>query len=222
MSGARSGARSGALSGAGDLGRRVAERRAHLGLTREQLATRARIDPRYLQYIEERPATVAASAATRLATALGTTVGELLGCEPHAAPPPPEGRLEVLDQAECLRLLRHGSLGRIAFHDADGLVVLPVNYAVVRDAVIVRTSGTSGLAGADPGPVAFETDEISGSGRAHTAWSVLVRGRLERVTGTALAHLVRLPLLDPWAPGDRPVYLRIEPDHVSGRRFVIT
>jgi hypothetical protein len=41
------------------------------------------------------------------------------------------------------------------------------------------------------------------------------------VTEDDLDRLQRLPLIDPWAPGARPVHLRLEPKHVSGRRFVI-
>src|ERR1044072_270136 len=75
----------------GDLGRRLAARRAELGLTRRQTANRAGIAPSYLRYLEEAPgAAPDAGALLRLAGVLETTVTELAGG--HAGLPPGPGR----------------------------------------------------------------------------------------------------------------------------------
>lgn len=70
---------SGGVPGPGDLGRRIATRRKHLGWSREQLAVRAGLSVSYLAYIETYPAVVTAACLTELADALETTVGALLG-----------------------------------------------------------------------------------------------------------------------------------------------
>src|SRR2546421_12302608 len=63
----------------GDIGRRVAERRMRLGLTREETAARAAMAVNYLRYVEEQPADSDMGGLLRLAGALETTVSELLG-----------------------------------------------------------------------------------------------------------------------------------------------
>jgi transcriptional regulator with XRE-family HTH domain len=64
----------------GDLGRRIAQRRAELGLDRAEVAFRAGVDPGYLAYLEEHPAATAQpSTVRRLAVALATTWEPLAG-----------------------------------------------------------------------------------------------------------------------------------------------
>lgn len=63
----------------GDIGRRVAARREHLGLTRMELALRTGSAPGYIEYVETRPGPHGASFMLRLANALETTVNELTG-----------------------------------------------------------------------------------------------------------------------------------------------
>ena len=53
---------------------------------------------------------------------------------------------ERLDVPECLHLLRTGGVGRVVWQDDDeGLTVLPVNYRVIGDSVVFRTSAASTL-----------------------------------------------------------------------------
>ena len=78
--------------GPGDLGRRIAARRRHLGWSREQLAARAGLSVSYLAYVETHPAVVRMACLAGLAEALGTTVDALLGAgstEPGGAPATP-------------------------------------------------------------------------------------------------------------------------------------
>ena len=83
---------------------------------------------------------------------------------------------ERLDVPECLHLLRTGGVGRVAWQDdAEGPTVLPVNYRVIGDSVVFRTSAASTLARlAKPTRVAFQVDEIDHA--TAVGWSVLVRG----------------------------------------------
>ncbi|HEU4543734.1 MAG TPA: helix-turn-helix transcriptional regulator [Jiangellaceae bacterium] len=74
----------------GELGRRVAHRRLRLGLSRAQVARRARMPEGYIRHIEEQPAEVDSGALWRLAAALETTPRQLLGSSP--SPPVSERR----------------------------------------------------------------------------------------------------------------------------------
>ena len=47
--------------------------------------------------------------------------------------------LEVLDRAECLRLLSHETLGRVAFTSAALPCLLPVHFHLQDDTILVRT-----------------------------------------------------------------------------------
>ncbi|HUY48396.1 MAG TPA: helix-turn-helix transcriptional regulator [Streptosporangiaceae bacterium] len=71
-----------------DLGRRIAHRRADLGLSRQQLAAAAGMARPYVDYLEEQPAIVGPDALIRLSDALATTPAALLGADPR---PPPAG-----------------------------------------------------------------------------------------------------------------------------------
>ena len=48
--------------------------------------------------------------------------------------------LEHLDEAECLRLIAPGGVGRIAYLGRYGLTVLPVNYALHAGTIMFRTA----------------------------------------------------------------------------------
>jgi hypothetical protein len=72
----------------------------------------------------------------------------------------------------------------------------------------------TGITGADY-KVAFEIDEIDAAARR--GWSVLVQGPAHHVTG-AEQDAVRRAGVEPWAPGDRELFVRIVPSRVTGRR----
>jgi transcriptional regulator with XRE-family HTH domain len=57
----------------GDLGRRVAQRRRELGLSRQELAERAGMAAPYIEYLEDKAARVPIFSVTRLALALDTS-----------------------------------------------------------------------------------------------------------------------------------------------------
>ena len=143
----------------GDLARRVRRRRGALGLSLEQVADRARMDPAFVELLERRPTALTGGALIRLADALDTTVSELLGSRPQR--PHGGGRaglhpvLEPMEREECLRLLEPGGVGRIAMTSGDQLVVLPVNYAVHDGQVVFRTAPATVLAHLADGPVAW-------------------------------------------------------------------
>ena len=210
----------------GDLSRRLAARRAELRLSVSQVATRARVDRRYLEYLERFPSHPDAATLRHLAAALCTTPAILLGAgqeaspgrDPRAACWSSTGHLETLSQAECHQLLAPRGIGRIAFTAAPGLTVLPVNYAVAAGTIVIRTGSGSMIAGHADGPVSFEADHFDlelGQG-----WSVLVRGDAHRVMQPdELRHLRADFDLRPWPSGEHDLFIRIVPAQLTGRRI---
>src|ERR1700691_5937872 len=97
----------------GDLSRRLAARRAELRLSVSQVACRARVEPRYVAYLENFPGHPDAAMLRQLAAALRTTSAALLGAGQEAPPgrDPNEacwssaGVVERLAPVECYRLL---------------------------------------------------------------------------------------------------------------------
>jgi uncharacterized protein len=123
-----------------------------------------------------------------------------------------------LTKGECFELLAGQRLGRLAFVDALGPIVLPVNFVLDTHMVVIRTDeGTKLDIASHGGRVAFEVDQIDAV--TGSAWSVLIRGEAIEVTdGLELARLSTLPL-HPLAPGQKSHYVRILPALVTGRRI---
>jgi transcriptional regulator with XRE-family HTH domain len=211
------------MSDVGDLGRRVAERRRQLGLSPEQVADRAGMDPVYVQALETRTSPeLTHSGLFRLATALETTVDSLTGARIEAPPgrSDPTGRplLEALDRAECVERIRPGGVGRVVFVEDRGPVALPVNFRTLDGSVVFRTALNLELDSAlDRGPISFEVDLIDDA--LVEGWSVLVSGWGHVVVDADELRLVRTLGVVPWAGGDRDVYVRIVPTVHTGRRI---
>ena len=100
---------------------------------------------------------------------------------PALAPPPgdPAGEtpgLVVLGRAECEELLRHHSLGRIGFVVDGWPVVLPVNYVMDGDDIVLRTDPATKLAAGTHWsvPVVLEVDAALTF--FEPGWSVLAHG----------------------------------------------
>ncbi|MFF3942929.1 pyridoxamine 5'-phosphate oxidase family protein [Streptomyces phaeofaciens] len=125
-----------------------------------------------------------------------------------------------LDRQECLRRLPTVPVGRIVYTRQALPAVLPVNFCLDGDgAVLVRTADSSELVSAiDGAVVAFEADEIDAA--AHSGWSVVVMGSATLVRDPAEhARLLRTGPRS-WAPAPQEVFLRIDPEVVSGRDLV--
>ena len=132
--------------------------------------------------------------------------------------------LVELDEAECLRLISAGGVGRIAFTGRFGPTVLPVNYKLHEGTIVFRTVEDSptdedlrtGIANAEY-KVAFEIDDFSMAARE--GWSVLIQGALHHVDSEAERASVRESGVQPWASGPRELYLRVIPSRITGRRI---
>ncbi|WP_189448249.1 helix-turn-helix domain-containing protein [Streptomyces abikoensis] len=205
-----------------DLGRRVAQRREELGLTREETAARAGMDPGYLAYVETQAGVLSLEALSGLADALGISVSALLG----GGTEQPPGRsslarspvLEELPLEECWEKLAAGGVGRVVFSRSEGPEAAPVNYRFVGDSIVFRTAAGGALASVVGGEVAFEVDRIDEA--RSEGWSILVRGVAEPVTDPQEQQRLR-DIADPqtWAGGERDVWVRIPLGTISGRRI---
>jgi uncharacterized protein len=131
-------------------------------------------------------------------------------------------RIKTLTVAECRELLTRHHFGRFGFMDAVGVLpsIVPVNYLLDNDRIVIRTDAGSKLAaGLRGAPVAFEVDGVDQNHQV--GWSVVVRGRAEEITDEdKLAELRQTPLLA-WHPQARPRYIQINPSQVIGRRIKI-
>ena len=83
--------------------------------------------------------------------------------------------LRTLSPSECFDLIEPGGVGRVGFASADGIMMLPVNFAVSRKTIVFRTAPDTLLAVYANGQVSFEADHFDEA--LHTGWSVLVSGR---------------------------------------------
>jgi nitroimidazol reductase NimA-like FMN-containing flavoprotein (pyridoxamine 5'-phosphate oxidase superfamily) len=132
--------------------------------------------------------------------------------------------LEQLDEAECLRLISPGGVGRLVFAGRYDLTVLPVNYKLHNGAILFRTAqfGTTdedlrtGIAYAEY-RVAFEVDDIDQEARA--GWSVLVQGPAHHLDSESERAEAMDVGVEPWADGDRQHFIRITPARITGRRI---
>jgi nitroimidazol reductase NimA-like FMN-containing flavoprotein (pyridoxamine 5'-phosphate oxidase superfamily) len=132
-------------------------------------------------------------------------------------------KVEVLDEAECLRLISPGGVGRIAYQGRYGLTVLPVNYRLVGGAVLFRTARDSitgqdlrtGIANADF-KIAFEIDYLDE--RAREGWSVLIQGPAHHLDSAVEQEAAIAGGVHPWAGEDKDHFIRITPTRITGRR----
>ena len=134
------------------------------------------------------------------------------------------GELEELDEAECLRLVSPGGIGRIAYSGRFGPMVLPVNYKLHEGTIVFRTVEDSpldedlrtGIANAEY-RVAFEIDDFSRTARE--GWSVLIHGPAHHMDSEAERAAVRASGVEPWPGGEREHAIRITPRRITGRRL---
>ena len=86
----------------------------------------------------------------------------------------------MLSHARCLELLSSSQVGRVALCTDTGPLVWPVNYSMVEDAIVFRTSPHSLLGTmAWNSRLAFEVDRIDLD--REEGWSVLATGTGEMV-----------------------------------------
>jgi nitroimidazol reductase NimA-like FMN-containing flavoprotein (pyridoxamine 5'-phosphate oxidase superfamily) len=119
----------------------------------------------------------------------------------------------------CEAVLRSGVLGRMGVNTPTGPHIIPVNYSVVDDAIVVRTETSSILGTWTKGALlVFEIDHVDHDWQ--WGWSVSVRGIGEWVTQKQdIARILRIWAPRPWASGDRPRLIRLPWTEITGRQL---
>ncbi|MFJ8042023.1 pyridoxamine 5'-phosphate oxidase family protein [Kitasatospora sp. NPDC096147] len=127
-------------------------------------------------------------------------------------------RVATLGEAECLRLLGTVPIGRVVYTEHALPAVLPVAFTVAPDGGLILglRAGTTVTRALDGTVAAFQADQLDPVTR--TGWSVLVRGRAEVIRDETARRALRRTGPLPWIGGQDPVFVRIAPELVSGRR----
>ena len=125
--------------------------------------------------------------------------------------------LRELTYEECRALLVHVQTGRVAVCTPDGPHIIPLNYSVVDESIIFRTTPFSVLATYGRNvKMAFEVDHFDEDHQR--GWSVVARGRADVITDPdELAHVRRVWAPRPWADGLRNLHLRLRWRELTGR-----
>lgn len=128
--------------------------------------------------------------------------------------------LQKLSRAECLSLLPTVSVGRLGVSIQALPAILPVNFVLHDEEIILRSvAGTKLDAATAQAVVAFEADDYGPDGE--WGWSVLVQGVAEEITDADELAAVRSLRIAAWAfpAGEAYRYLKIDTKLISGRKF---
>lgn len=111
-----------------------------------------------------------------------------------------------------------GGRSRLAFAIADRIATVRLNAEVRDRSLLFRTTDDAELLTEQRLPASFEIDGWD----ARSAWSVIARGGLHRISDTAsLEQETRMGQV-PWAPpenGPRTTLIELAVDHLEGREF---
>ncbi|MCU1503941.1 MAG: hypothetical protein JWM12_3295 [Ilumatobacteraceae bacterium] len=129
-----------------------------------------------------------------------------------------EAQRAELPKWECLNLLRSRAVGRMCLIEHGCPLAMPINYKVVGmddDIQIVVLTAPETMLGRYEGPGSLEVDDID---LDHgTAWSVIVRGVLQRESASN-----DLPNPRPLVTQGRNRWIGLHATAISGRRFTVT
>ncbi|WP_127129945.1 pyridoxamine 5'-phosphate oxidase family protein [Georgenia sp. SYP-B2076] len=131
----------------------------------------------------------------------------------------PDTYLEGLSRADCLRLLATVPIGWLAYCGSGRPHLVPVNFVVHENEVVVATGYGGKLAAAARDAVmAFGVESIDVGNR--TGWSVTVTGRAQ-LMGDPLVNAAR-PAVDSWVIREEAISIAIGIEDISGRRIATT
>ncbi|MBX7446106.1 MULTISPECIES: pyridoxamine 5'-phosphate oxidase family protein [unclassified Arthrobacter] len=128
--------------------------------------------------------------------------------------------IEKLSFDDCWELLDGDTVGRLAIVVDGHPEIFPVNYVVHRRSIVFRTAAGTKLWGAKmERPAALEIDGYDSA--TELAWSVVVRGETEILEEQADRDAVDSLGLEPWQPGEKANYVRLNAKAMTGRRFKV-
>lgn len=130
------------------------------------------------------------------------------------------GSIKELTEEECLGLLSTTTVGCIAFVNADGQQLIPVNFIVLDGLIFFRTVYAGLLAGLERGHDDVAFGVVHHEDVSHSGWNVTARGGARRVEDRATINKVLgNPNLQAWAGGVRSTVIEVRPTSIAGRRI---
>jgi len=132
--------------------------------------------------------------------------------------------LERLGDAECMELLRAGTVARLVYDSRYGPVALPFEYRMHQGSIVFRTYRTllteedlrTGIPHADY-DVAVEIDQTDPGARE--GWIVIVWGAAHNVDTEAERAAIAGVDLQPWIEGEPEHFIRVTPIRIAGQRL---
>jgi hypothetical protein len=207
----------------GDLSRRIAVRRDELGLSLEEVAKEAGIDPGYLNYVEHHAdAHLSGGSLVLLSMALRTTPEQLLGGhsplrrDGTAKGPHPD--VELLTAEQCEVHLRMCEFGRLLYARARGPVAIPVNYEYTDGQIVISTDPDKATWLEGLRIVGFEVDRVDEG--LNEGWSVLITGEVRIVDDPEENQRLSSLGLATWNDGGEHTLIAITPKEITGRVIV--
>jgi nitroimidazol reductase NimA-like FMN-containing flavoprotein (pyridoxamine 5'-phosphate oxidase superfamily) len=126
-------------------------------------------------------------------------------------------RIEELPEQECWEILDRVRFGRLAMAPMGDPDIFPVNFLVDGSTILMRTAAGTKLADlVINSAVAVETDGQEGD----VAWSVIAKGRARMVDSFTETYAKDEKHLETWLPNEKPIYVEISVESISGRRFL--
>lgn len=124
----------------------------------------------------------------------------------------------LLNDEQSWELLTHTAHGRVATTVAGMIDIVPVNYAVHKGNIYLRTAPGNKLASmVVNSSIALEADGIL----SDEAWSVVVHGTAEILEHEADINEARESGVTPWAQTVKDFWIRVTVDSISGRHFIL-
>ena len=119
--------------------------------------------------------------------------------------------------ADCWKLLESNEFGRLALSVDNQPEIFPINYVVQDGTLLFRTAPGTKLAALTVNEsVAVEIDGHDAS----LGWSVVVKGHAHAAEWGVDFEAAQVAGLQPWVATHKPVFVRVQPLSVTGRRFV--
>jgi len=124
----------------------------------------------------------------------------------------------TLSREQCLALVASVPVGRVVYTDQALPAVMPMNFVLDGDGIVIHTASDSALAAAVRNAVvAFQADDFDSG--ATTGWSITITGQARLVDDAEeTTRLARLPLR-PWISTAAGQFIRIPARHVAGHRL---
>jgi nitroimidazol reductase NimA-like FMN-containing flavoprotein (pyridoxamine 5'-phosphate oxidase superfamily) len=176
------------------------------------------LGPRLALGLAERLTPSAIGNARAAAQSVSQSVADRRRLDPDVAGDEP-GSLSRIPREECVALLASRQVGRLAYVARPGVPdVVPVNFTLHGDDVLVRSGAGPKLQAAERGEVlVLQVDDVDED--AHAGWSVVAAGPALRLSIAQQRALPAGVLPETWATGPRHAVIRIRTDRVEGRRL---